>query len=187
MKAIKLNTQNISLKLTKTKKINDIKSVIVANNKYIISKTKKKSLKIEDIDSNLFSIIKYNSAYLRVIFHPKFENIFLVAEENIIKIYEIIKIKGECEEKVNVTGHSHSIIAAVFSSTDNKIFATFSTDNTIKIWNLEEPFCICNILVNNLIDEMQIYKNFIFYYDIEKDSIIKYDYQIFKIINQFSI
>ena len=37
MEAIKINTQNISLKLTKTKKIDDIKSIIVVNNKYIIS------------------------------------------------------------------------------------------------------------------------------------------------------
>ena len=30
---------------------------------------------------------------------------------------------------------------------------------TIKVWNIEEPFCICNISVNNFITEIKIYKN----------------------------
>ena len=187
MELLQTNTQKISFELTKSNKIDNIKSVIAANNKYIISKAKYLSLKIEDIDSNLVSVIKYNSTDLIVIFHPKLENIFLLVDDNIIKIYEIIKDKFdkfECEEKVNVSGHSKSIVSAVFSSTDNKIFATFSRDKTIKVWNLEEPFCICNILVNNPINEMQIYKNFIFYYDMGKNSIIKYDYQLFKNIDE---
>jgi hypothetical protein len=54
----------------------------------------------------------------------------------------------------------------VFSKTDNKIFATFSKDKIIKIWNLEDSFCICNISVDNYIGEMKIYKDFIFYNDL---------------------
>ena len=185
METFKFNTQNISFKLTKTKEMDDVESIIVANNKYIISETLNQLLKIEDINSNSLSVIKYNSNNLTVIFHPQLENIFLLADENIIKIYEIIKDKCECKEKVKVTGHSQSIITAVFSNTDNKIFATFSMDKTIKIWNLEEPFCICNILVNNPIDKIQIYKNYIFYYNKAKKSIIKYNYKIFKIENEF--
>ena len=133
METFKFNTQNISFKLTKTKEMDDVESIIVANNKYIISETLNQLLKIEDINSNSLSVIKYNSNNLTVIFHPQLENIFLLADENIIKIYEIIKDKCECKEKVKVTGHSQSIITAVFSNTDNKIFATFSMDKTIKI------------------------------------------------------
>ena len=167
------NSSNISFKKIKTMKIQKSKSIIVANNKYIVSYAESQSSKITDINTNLFKIIEYNSMDLILKFHPKFENIFLLAEENNIKIYEFIKDK--CEERVHVTGHSKPIIAAVFSNTEDKIFATYSKDNTIKIWNLENPFCICNISVINIITEMQIYKNFIFYYDNAENCIIQYD------------
>jgi WD40 repeat protein len=159
------NPQNISLKKIKTIRIDDRDSFIAANRMFIISEHENQSIKIENINTNLFSVIKFDSSFLIVKFHPKLENIFLLAEENIIKIYEISKDKCQCEERVNVSGHSKPITTAVFSSTDDKIFATFSMDKTLKVWNLENPFCICNILLNNLISEIQIYKNYIFYYD----------------------
>ena len=67
----------------------------------------------------------------------------------------------ECKEKVKVSGNTGQVIEAIFSNTDYKIFASFSYDKTIKVWNVEEPFCICNILVSKYISEMQIYKNFL--------------------------
>ena len=73
----------------------------------------------------------------------------------------------------------------MFSKTDNKIFATFSKDKTIKIWNLEDPFCICNISVDNYIGEMQIYKDFLFYNVLIEDTIIKYNYQTFENTHKF--
>jgi len=179
------NPQNISLEKIKTIRVGNRYSIIAANRTYIITEHENQSLKIENINTNLFSIIKFDFSLPTVKFHPKFENIFLLAEENIIKIYEIIKDKCQCEERVNVSGHSKPIITAVFSSTDDKIFATFSLDKTLKVWNLENPFCICNILLNNLITEIQIYKNYIFYYDKAENSIIQYDYEIFRIKNKF--
>jgi hypothetical protein len=180
------NPQNISLKKIKTIRIDDRDSFIAANRMFIISEHENQSIKIENINTNLFSVIKFDSSFLIVKFHPKLENIFLLAEENIIKIYEISKDKCQCEERVNVSGHSKPITTAVFSSTDDKIFATFSMDKTLKVWNLENPFCICNILLNNLISEIQIYKNYIFYYDKVGNSIIQYDYEIFGIKNKFN-
>ena len=180
------NPQNISLKKKKTIRIDDRDSFIAANRMFIISEHENQSIKIENINTNLFSVIKFDSSFLIVKFHPKLENIFLLAEENIIKIYEISKDKCQCEERVNVSGHSKPITTAVFSSTDDKIFATFSMDKTLKVWNLENPFCICNILLNNLISEIQIYKNYIFYYDKVGNSIIQYDYEIFGIKNKFN-
>ena len=180
------NPQNISLKKIKTIRIDDRDSFIAANRMFIISEHENQSIKIENINTNLFSVIKFDSSFLIVKFHPKLENIFLLAEENIIKIYEISKDKCQCEERVNVSGHSKPITTAVFSSTDDKIFATFSMDKTLKVWNLENPFCICNILLNNIITEIQIYKNYIFYYDKAENSIIQYDYEIFGIKNKFN-
>ena len=172
------DSQNISLKETKSISIKVLNSILAVNNRYIISETLNQSLKIEDVVTNSISFIKYDSFILIVKFHPKYENIFLLVNSNNIKIYEIKKDK--CEEKVSVNGHYEPIKEAVFSNTDDTIFATFSLDKTLKIWNLEDPFCICSILMNNLIDEIQIYKNYLFYYDEAKNAIIKYDYNNFE-------
>ena len=170
--------QNISLKETKSIKIKVLNSILAINNRYIISETLNQSLKVEDVVTNLFSFIKYDSFILIVKFHPKYENIFLLVNANNIKVYEITEDK--CEKKVTVNWHCEPIKTVVFSNSDDTIFATFSLDKTLKIWNLEVPFSICSILMNNLIDEIQIYKNYIFYYDKAKNAIIKYDYKNFE-------
>ena len=181
------NSQPISLKRTKSIEIDDIDSIKAVNKKYIISESNNQSLKVEDTNKHLFSIIKFDSTDLTVKFHPRIDNLFLLADENNLKIYEISKDKCGCEEKVNVTGHTQPIITAVFSNTDDKIFATYSKDKTIKVWNLEAPFCICNISVNSIITEIKIYKNFIFYYNKAGNSIIQYDYKELEIKKQFNI
>ena len=183
------NQQNNANTLKKIKEIpiQDIDSIIVANNRYIISDIDNMSLKIEDIYSNLSSIIQYKSISFKVIFHPRIENIFLLADGNDIKIYQIKEDSCKCNQIVSATGHSQLILSAVFSNTNDKIFATLSMDKTIKVWNLEYPFCICNILLNNSIDNMQIYKNFIFYYDKGLESIIQYDLKNLQIINKFEV
>ena len=53
------DTQNISLKETKSIKIKVLNSILAVNNRYIISETLNQSLKIEDVVKNLFSFIKY--------------------------------------------------------------------------------------------------------------------------------
>ena len=65
---------------------------------------------------------------------------------------------------------------AEFSKTDDEKFVTYSLDKTIKIWNIYKPFCICNISVSNLIFDIQLYNNFIFYFDQTESKLIKYKY-----------
>ena len=178
----------IYLKETKTIQNDDIDSIIALNNKYIIYKISGKVIKIEEIETNIFSYIKYDSVDLLVIFHPRIENIFLFADANIIIIYEIIKDNNNilCQAKTSLDWSSLPILKAIFSNTDDRIFAFFTRENTIKIYDVEEVFCICNILVNNNINiEMKIYNNFIFYYDETKNFIIKYNYRKFEIVDQF--
>ena len=85
------NQQNNSTTLKKIKEIliHDVDSIIVANNRYIISNINNLSLKIEDTYSNLSSTIQYKLISFKVIFHPRIENIFLLADGNEIKIYQI--------------------------------------------------------------------------------------------------
>jgi len=183
------NQQNNSTTLKKIKEIpiHDLDSIIVANNRYIISNINNLSLKIEDTYSNLSSTIQYKLISFKVIFHPRIENIFLLADGNEIKIYQITEDNCKCNQISSATGHSQLILSAVFSNTNDKIFATMSLDKTIKVWNLEYPFCISNILINNLMDNMQIYKNFIFYFDQSLGSIIQYDCKNLQIINKFEV
>ena len=181
------NQQNNSTTLKKVKEIpiQEVDLIIVANNRYLISDTYNYSLEIKDIFSSLSSTIQYKSISFKIIFHPRIENIFLLADGNDIKIYQIIEDSCKCNQIVSATGHSQLILAAAFSNTNDKIFATSSMDKTIKVWNMEFPFCICNILPNNSIDNLQIYENFIFYYDKVLESIIKYDFTNLQIVNKF--
>ena len=183
------NQQNNSTTLKKIKEIpiHDLDSIIVANNRYIISNINNLSLKIEDTYSNLSSTIQYKLISFKVIFHPRIENIFLLADGNEIKIYQITEDNCKCNQISSATGHSQLILSAVFSNTNDKIFATMPLDKTIKVWNLEYPFCISNILINNLMDNMQIYKNFIFYFVQSLGSIIQFDYKNLQIINKFEV
>ena len=179
------NSKMDSFKKTREINIAKIKKVIAANNKYIISQTTNQSLQIYDIDTYSSTTIKFYSPIITIVFHPKSEQIFLLADANIIKIYEIEEKTCECKEKVIVLGHTKSITMAEFSKSDEKIFATYSCDNTIKIWSLDNPFCICNILLNHIIEGIQIYKEFIFYYDIKENYIIKYNYQSLEIKGKY--
>ena len=71
---------------------------------------------------------------------------------------------------------------AEFSKTDDEKFVTYSSDNTIKIWNIKNPFCLCNISVCNLIFDIQLYNNFIFYFDQTESKLIKYKYDMINLI-----
>ena len=179
-------SQENPLKKMKTIIMEDTKDVIAANKNYIISDTEGPFLKIENIDTKLFDIIKLNSAVFHLKFHPKFENTFLFLDDNILKIYKIIKETCKYEEIVLIQGHTKLIYLVEFSKTDENILATYSIDNTIKIWDTENAFCICYILVNNHhITKIELYNNFIFYYDKFENCIIKYDYKTFEIKEKF--
>ena len=180
-----INDSRNDITLNYEKDINIKKSIFKAiNTKYIIFQNKGFHLKIKNIDKNISYDIKYisKSPSSLVTFHPRLENIFLFADENIIKIYEVRNDGNECNENSTVNGHYKSTLLISFSQTDDKIFATFSLDITIRIWNLEYPFCICNISISNKIENMQIYKNFVFYYE-NNSQIIKYNYKLLQTEN----
>lgn len=164
--------------------------VIIANMKYIISKSKNRILKIYSIEKRIFNTIKYNSLSFIIKMNPIIENIFLLADENVCKLYEIIIENGnklECIEKIRVNGHTKNIELAEFSITDITIFATYSTDKTIKIWKKDSPFCICNIPINNPVSSIKIYNDYIFYFDEEAYIITKYCFNKFEIENEFIV
>ena len=141
--------QDIPIKKIKTVKMEIMNQVITANNKYIIIKSEKNVLHIKDLETEKFYSIQLNSRYSFAQFHPKLEDIFLMVDGKIIKIFVIVKEPFECKEKVKVEEHSSTINIAEFSKNDDKIFATYSDYNSIKIWSIDQPVCICNILVNN--------------------------------------
>ena len=177
--------QENPLKKMRTIIVDNIDKVIAVNKNYIISKTRGQLLKIECFETKIFDTIKYNTYWFKIKFHPQFENTFLLVDDDIAKLYKIVPDTCKCEEIVVIQAHKKGIYLAEFSKTDENIFATYSIDNTIKIWNIEYPFCICNIPLNHVIDKIQIYNNFIFYYDIYEGSIIKHDYKTFEIIEKY--
>ena len=174
------NTKSsLSVKKTKEIKLGNDKILIVTNN-YIISESKMLILNIFDIHKNLFQKINYDSSDYIIKFHPTFENVFLLADKNIIKIFEIKKEEFKLKERITASGHTQHIKIAEFSKTNEEIFATYSADKTIKVWKMSKPFCIYNIPLCNLITVIQIYNNYIYYFDETKSTIIKCNYDKFK-------
>ena len=81
--------------LTQEKTINVedsiLKDIYMINGDYIICKTKTKLLYIYDMNIKSFGNIKINSDDFILKFHPKYKNIFLLADGIIIYIYEILE------------------------------------------------------------------------------------------------
>ena len=169
------NKNDFYFEMTKTVLEIDPLDLITANNSYIIFRSKKGVRYIYDIKDKRKIEFDYRFSIIKM--HPKFQNIFLIAEGNIAKIFEINKKPFEYIEKSKVNGHTQNIKLAEFSNYNDKIFVTYSYDKTIKVWNLDIAFCICNILLIDPIEDFQIYKEFIFYYDKKKSCVIKYNYE----------
>ena len=162
--------QNFSIDCDQSMDTTDISAIKAANNKYVISVSPEAFyLDILQVKTEKFIKIKYSRNFI-VKFHPYYNRIFLLTEKDNVGIYEIKKDKLEYEKIITITGHNQEIKIAEFSKINDKIMATYSLDNNIKIWNFEEPFSICNIQLSNLItiSNIQIYKNLIFYLEQEK-------------------
>ena len=181
------SNKDFSMELNSTI-INNFPEVIAANNKYIIFKTDNSQINIIDILNNSSPITIQYSRYLIVKFHPNYNRIFLFADKYGLKIYEIKKDKFELEKKIIINEPTQNINIAEFSKTDDKTIATCS-QNSIKVWNFKESFNICNILLNDKanIIAMQIYKNFIFYFDALESIITKYDFITFEKIKEYKV
>ena len=176
-----MGNANFSLQKEDNIEAHDMKNIILITNNYIISISLGAQLDIFDIQKKLIKKIKYNSSNYIIKFHPKFENVLLFADGILVRIIEITKDTFELKEKIIVKGHTQPIMIAEFSKTDDEIFVTYSSDNTIKIWYMYKPFCISNISLCNLIFDIQLYNNFIFYFDQTESKLIKYKYDKFNI------
>ena len=137
---------NNELYLEKIKTIAEIpwKKIIAGNSYYLLYEGKDQFLNVYDIKNKKIEKIDSYSSVISL--HPKYENLFILAEGNTAKIFEIIKDKFKCIERSKVRGHTGEIKLVKFSEYDDKIFVTYSDDNTIKVWKLNEAFCLCNIL-----------------------------------------
>ena len=108
----------VSLKQTKIKELEIFTSVLAFNTKYIISRTINNSIIIEDIVTSLSFSLNSDNIVSIVKFHPNLENVFLLIENNIMKIYQIMEDNFECKEKVKVSGNTGQVSEAIFSNTD---------------------------------------------------------------------
>ena len=111
--------------------------------------------------------------------HPFCKTIFLTFFENEIKIWEISKSPKECKLRVNIKGHTKSIKGADFCKNieNDKLLASYSSDNTIKIWNLDKAFCINNISTTELVLKIELFSKYLYYRE-RGNNIILYDNRI---------
>ena len=108
--------------------------------------------------------------------HPFYKTIFLTLSENEIKIWEISKSPKECKLRVNIKGHTKNIKGADFCKDlkNDKLLASYSSDYTIKIWNLDKAFCINNISTTELVFKIELFSKYLYYRE-KGNNIILYD------------
>ena len=90
--------KNFSLQREKTINSHDVVDIVLIANDYIISNPEGMELEIFDFKKKLTKKIKYNSPDYIIKFHPKYENVFLFADINIMKIIEITKDEFELKK-----------------------------------------------------------------------------------------
>ena len=160
-------------------------NLIAGNSKYIIFFDK--NIKVFRIDlKNNNKFIKLNFEYNKfsmepkIIFHPNYINIFFLVYLNEINIFEILDKK--IEKKMTINAHSKFITYFTFSEFDDKTFASYSDfEKNIKIWNLNNAFCIYKISTSESITKFILYEKNI--YLAEKNNITIFDYINYKKIN----
>ena len=159
-----------------TKKVIGINpnKVITGNNSYIIFINNNLFVSVYDIQNK--KAIETNSCSSIIKMHPKYDNIFILAEKNTAKVYEVTQKSLECKERIKVKGYNKSITLVEFSEYDDKIFGTFSDDLTLKIWKMDRAFCICNILLTNKISDFQFYNESIIYFNPNNLCVTEYNY-----------
>ena len=167
---------DLSYAKRKTLKIEENAYILNANFSYIIAYNGK-GLYIQYLDSNNpISFKVENSRKINsVIFHPKYNNIFLSFSiySSEIKIWEIIKSKKICKERITIKGHNKPNKIVLFSKSDDKRLASYSEDNTIKIWSMNNSFCVTSISVNKEIKNIE-YIHDLFYQE-GNECIVVYD------------
>ena len=160
-----------------TVKITENAYILNANSSYIIAYNEE-GLYIHCLDSNTnpLSFKVENSRKINsIIFHPKYSNIFLSYSiySPEIKIWEIIKNKKICKERITIKGHNKPNKIVLFSKNDDKRLASYSEDNTIKIWCTNNSVCVTSISVKREIKNIEYIQDL--YYQEGNDYIVLYD------------
>jgi WD40 repeat protein len=129
-----------------------------------------------DDPNNLEKIVLEEEMILSAKMHPLYKTIFLTISPNEIKIWEISKSLKECKLKVKIKGHTKDIIGAEFCRDKKavKLLASYSKDNTIKIWNLDKAFCINSISTVKRVNKIELFSKYLYYLD-NDNNIILYD------------
>lgn len=177
---------DFTLELIKTVEEIKPRKIIAGNNSYLIfldayhfvylyDLENKKQIKLDGYSSNAITkVIKM---------HPNFQNIFIYAKGNTAIIYEIIPKSLELTERNKVTGFNEQIELVEFSQKSDKIFATYSSDKTLKVWDLNSAFCLCNILLNEPIMNFQFFGDSLFYIDMKNFYLTECKYKTLTKIN----
>ena len=128
--------------------------VIEANSSYIVG-IDKNGLCIFKLcdDSSLISIkVKY-STISSAEMHQNFKNIFLTISTDELIIWEINENEKQCDQKI-MKKDNRKFIKALFCKNNDKQFLSYSNDNTIKIWSIENSFCIGSISVDRSLENI---------------------------------
>ena len=130
---------------------------------------------IDDLN-NIRKIIVLKEIASSAKMHPFYKTIFLALSENEIKIWEICKNPKECKLRVSIKGHTKSIKGADFCRDKNndKLLVSYSSDYTIKIWDLDKAFCINNISTTHLVFKVELFSKYLYYRE-KGNNIILYN------------
>ena len=139
---------------------------------------------IDDLN-NIDKIVLEEEMVSSAKMHPFYKTIFLTVCENEIKIWEISKNPKECKLRVKIKGHTKNILGADFckDKKKDKILASYSYDNTIKIWNLDKAFCINNISTTNHVVKIELFQKYLYYRE-KGNNFILYDNENLKEIKK---
>ena len=158
------NDTSAKFNLDQSYNLNDIYMIVKnANSSYIVG-TDQNGLCIFKLcdDSSLISIkVKY-SAVNSAEMHPNFKNVFLTILINELIIWEINENEKQCDQKITIKDN-RTFIKALFCKNNDKQFLSYSNDNTIKIWSLENSFCIGSISVDRSLENIEFFKDYLFY------------------------
>ena len=146
--------------------------ILKANSSYIIANNEK-GLCLFKLCPNS-PLIFFEAEYGRtdtVEMHPNFKNVFLTTRETEMIIWEINENENKCEKKIIL---KDKCIKAYFCKNNDKQFITFPNNRTIKIWSMENSFCIGSLSVEKQIKNVEFFKDHLFFQD-ESGRIVIYD------------
>ena len=169
------NDTSEKFNLDQSYNLNDITMIIIGSNSCYILGNVKDGLCIFKLcpDSSLISIkVKYTTISSAEI-HPNYKNIFLTISHDELIIWEINENEKQCNQKIMIKGNK-KFIKALFCKNNDKQFISYSNDRTIKIWSMENSFCIGSISVDRLIENIEFFNDYLFYQE-GSGNIVIYD------------